>query len=463
MARTATGHRFFAVKVWYEWLPEVDGEGHVELCLLLVRASGPDEARRVAWTLGLGHHGFEAWFDGEPVKISILGTDHLFDTGRDTLEDFDDDPLVFTHLFPVRNQWIDFYDPARLVRPDALPGPQEMELDLPDFEHLDGNTERWFGAKVWRTWTAGDDDRFFEEVVLVVRARSKEGAGERATELAIAADTDVVNDAGELLHVRTVNLDHVFDVHSPTVIDRYGSEVFGQLFSLNPDGSVEFYDSDNDLPFREYALGWDRPLPGEDTEAEPPPVAPVIPVTPADAEELAGATPDWFAEVVRLQRDGDSDEESESLWALIHEATFTPKEAYAAASAHLGSDDPAERGAAVHVLGQLGYRRRALHEPSAQDLINAATQETDSDVQWALARAFGYLGHPDSLDVLVQLARHERYDIRFQVAAALPRAGSTHRRDEAMRLLVALSEDPDPSVREEARRAIAELSPQQRQ
>lgn len=61
--------------------------------------------------------------------------------------------------------------------------------------------------------------------------------------------------------MRTVNLDLVLDRRSATLTDRMGSEVYGELFTLNPDGSVEFLDSDNDLPFREGALGWGRPLP----------------------------------------------------------------------------------------------------------------------------------------------------------------------------------------------------------
>jgi hypothetical protein len=137
----------------------------------------------------------------------------------------------------------------------------ELDLELPDAAYLEGDVERSFSVRVWRTWTVHDEDRYFEEVVLAVRATSKDEAGALAMELALASDVDVVNDAGDLCHVRTVNLDYVCDNHQATLVDRYGSECFGNLYAVNPDGSVEFFDSDNDLPFREGALGWDRPLP----------------------------------------------------------------------------------------------------------------------------------------------------------------------------------------------------------
>ncbi|MGI8684888.1 MAG: hypothetical protein ACR2MO_07350 [Acidimicrobiales bacterium] len=263
MARTTEGRRWFAVKVWREWRPEVEEERHVELCMHLVRADGPEGARRLAWTEAFDDDGFGIFYRDHPVTVHALGTDHVFDTGRDALEDFDTDPLVFTHLFPVHDQWIDYFAPTRLQRPEPLPGGWAHDPELPDSSYLEGRAERFFGVRVWRTWTVDGDDRCYEEVVLVVRATSADEAGARATELALASDVDVVNDAGELCHVRTVNVDYVYDNHQPTLVDQYGSEFFGNLYSVNPDGSVEFFDSDNDLPFREGALGWDRPLPDE--------------------------------------------------------------------------------------------------------------------------------------------------------------------------------------------------------
>lgn len=263
MVATRDGRRFFAVKVWREWLPKVDGEGHVELCLDLVRASNAHEACRVAWTEHLQGDGFGTWCHGQPVTVHALGTDQVFDTGRNALEDFEDDPLVFTHLFPAREKWVDYFERGRLIRPEPVPGPPFPNKDLPELVHLDGYAERFFGVKFWRTWTVGDEDRSFEEIVLMVRARSAREAATRATALAIAADTDVVNDAGESVHVRTVNLHFVWDTSSATLVDKIGSEVFGLLYSLNPDDSVEYFEPDDDLPFREGALGWDRPLPPE--------------------------------------------------------------------------------------------------------------------------------------------------------------------------------------------------------
>ncbi len=184
MARTTSGPRFFAVKVWREWLPLIDEQRHVELCLLLVQATGPDEARRVAWTEQLGNDGFGTFYRDHPVTVDALGTDHVFDTGRDSLADFDADPLVFTDLFPVEDRWIDYFSPTRLERPEPVRGEWVPDMQLPAGPYLDGYVERFFGIRLWRTWTVGDEDRFFEEVVLAVRARTPDLAGRRATELA---------------------------------------------------------------------------------------------------------------------------------------------------------------------------------------------------------------------------------------------------------------------------------------
>ncbi len=195
------------------------------------------------------------------MTVHALGTDHVFDTGRDSLADFDADPLVFTHLFPVEDRWIDYFLPARLERPEPVPGEWLLDKKLPEIRYVEGYVDRFFGARLWRTWTVGDEDRFFEEVVLAVRARTLKLAGRRAIELALASDVDVLNDAGELCNVRTVNLDFVYDKHQTTLVTQYSSEVFGTVYTVHPEGSVGFFDPANDLPFREGALGWDEPVP----------------------------------------------------------------------------------------------------------------------------------------------------------------------------------------------------------
>lgn len=263
MARTTNGRRFFTVKVWSEWI-SVDGPRYVEAFLMLVAATGVDEARRVAWAEELESDGLEISFEETPMTTHGIGIDHVYDTGRDALDDFDEDPLIFSQLFPVEGYGVDrngidryginYFDRSRLTRAPAALGHCEIDERLPEFVRVEGPSERWFGVKLWRTWSAGGDPRFHEEVVVAVRARSVEEAGRRGTALAIAADTDVVNDAGEAFHVRTVNLDHVHDGESRSLIDQMGSIVFGQVFDLDEDGTVGYFDSENDLPFRKGAL-----------------------------------------------------------------------------------------------------------------------------------------------------------------------------------------------------------------
>ncbi|HET7488222.1 MAG TPA: hypothetical protein VFJ85_09855 [Acidimicrobiales bacterium] len=146
------------------------------------------------------------------VLIQALGVDHVFDTGRDSLDDFAADPLVFSHLYPIVGDdgSIDFYDKERLVQPPTAADTEKWYGDafLPECTtYLVGEEERRFGVEVWRTWTVGDEDRFLEEVVLAVQA------------------------------------------HCDTLVSRIGDEVFGQLFGLYADGTVEWFDPDNDLPF----------------------------------------------------------------------------------------------------------------------------------------------------------------------------------------------------------------------
>ncbi|HET7488223.1 MAG TPA: hypothetical protein VFJ85_09860 [Acidimicrobiales bacterium] len=63
-----------------------------------------------------------------------------------------------------------------------------------------------------------------------------------------------MNDRGEVVNVRTVEVDYVYDTHSATLVSRIYDEVFGQLFGLDADGTVEWFDPDDDLPFREGVL-----------------------------------------------------------------------------------------------------------------------------------------------------------------------------------------------------------------
>ncbi|MDP9387815.1 MAG: hypothetical protein M3Q48_07760 [Actinomycetota bacterium] len=248
--------RFFTVKVWNDWARRFGPLDHVELCMLMVRAADADEARLRAFEHESEFDGLETEFEGAPVTLRTRGVDAVYDTGRSALADFTDDPVVFSQLHEVDDEGtIALYERERIVPPTNATVHPEDTADLPDELDPVRDGERWFGVKFWRTWSlAGEDPCFLEELVLAVPATSLDEADRRATELAVAANTDVVNDRGELVHVRTVNRDYVYDTLSATVVTLEDREVFGQLFELNPDGSVEFFDPDNDLPFREGAI-----------------------------------------------------------------------------------------------------------------------------------------------------------------------------------------------------------------
>jgi hypothetical protein len=205
---------------------------------------------------------------------------------------------------------------------------------------------------------------------------------------------------------------------------------------------VEFFDSDNDLPFREWALGVDRLLPGD----------------PGYIEQSPTRMTDWFATVVSLHHAVTSQESFDALFAHIDTEVEWAKDVYALAMENLDSADTGERAAAAHILGQLGRKNIVFHHRCGRQVIAAAGEESDPDVLWAISVALAYLTHPDAVPVLVALAGHAGSDIRFHATQGLCRAGRGPHRAEVLATLRDLAVDPAPAVREEAERSIDELS-----
>jgi methionyl-tRNA formyltransferase len=148
---------------------------------------------------------------------------------------------------------------------------------------------------------------------------------------------------------------------------------------------------------------------------------------------------------------------SDAEWApYIAALAWRGDEAVLEASRGLaGSDDPRARAVAAYVLGQLGVSERTFPAESAAALEALAARERDPEVLAAIASAFGQLGAPYGLDVLLRLRGHE--DARVREGAADALAGRSD--PPALEALVELTRDPEPGIRDWATFALGALSP----
>jgi HEAT repeat protein len=118
--------------------------------------------------------------------------------------------------------------------------------------------------------------------------------------------------------------------------------------------------------------------------------------------------------------------------------------------------DPAARGVAAYLLGQLGTPVRSFPAESAAALEGMAANEADPDVLAAVAHGFGHLGAEYGLDTLLRLATHG--DARVREAVAISLAGSEA--ESGLAALIALSRDEASEVRDWATFALGSLAPQ---
>jgi methionyl-tRNA formyltransferase len=171
---------------------------------------------------------------------------------------------------------------------------------------------------------------------------------------------------------------------------------------------------------------------------------------------LDPALPDRSVEeLVQLARD---EWHSDAEWApyvsaLAHRGG---EDVLAAARALATEEDPAARGVAALLLGQLGVPVRTLPEESAAALEAMARRERDPEVLAAVVHGFGHLGESYGLDALLALRSHGDARVREGVATAL-----SGRSDErAVAALIELSRDPATEVRDWATFALGALAPQ---
>jgi HEAT repeat protein len=137
----------------------------------------------------------------------------------------------------------------------------------------------------------------------------------------------------------------------------------------------------------------------------------------------------------------DEDRAWEHVGTLHYRATHDVLEAVAVLCK---SECVEERALAANVLGQLGVPKRAFPEECHRLLADMLAGESDADVIGCICVAFGHLGNPACVPLVLPLQYHPDAGVRLNAAYAL--MGEEDPR--AISALVKLSADPDADVRD---------------
>ena len=171
-----------------------------------------------------------------------------------------------------------------------------------------------------------------------------------------------------------------------------------------------------------------------------------------EAVEAGGLTATFevaaqFARAVELARAATGQRDADVVWDLLHETAYRGEAAYDLSTTRLSSPDPIVRTVAVDLLGVLADARAEMRQPTARTLCDATASEDDTAVQLALARACGATKDPSCVPALIQLAAHESAEVRRTVAEALAWAMLERPGGVGLDVLMNLTRDEDPEVR----------------
>jgi hypothetical protein len=109
--------------------------------------------------------------------------------------------------------------------------------------------------------------------------------------------------------------------------------------------------------------------------------------------------------------------------------------------------DPIVRTVAVDLLGVLADARAEMRQRAARVLCDATASESDTRVRLALARACGATKDASCVPALVELAAHDSAEVRRTVAEALAWAMLERPGGVGLDVLMNLTRDEDPEVR----------------
>jgi hypothetical protein len=122
---------------------------------------------------------------------------------------------------------------------------------------------------------------------------------------------------------------------------------------------------------------------------------------------------------------------------------------------HLDHEDPIERRLAAHALGEA-----TGGGPAEVEALRRHLSDPVSFVRTWVAASLARLdpGSDEALGVLAETARDEQDFVRSLAAWSLGRVAGPGQLDRARAVLEPLRDDPAPSVRSEARRALDRLA-----
>ncbi|HEU0241300.1 MAG TPA: HEAT repeat domain-containing protein [Micromonosporaceae bacterium] len=154
-----------------------------------------------------------------------------------------------------------------------------------------------------------------------------------------------------------------------------------------------------------------------------------------------------FERAVERARAATEQRDTDAVWDLLHEIAYRADAAYDLAAVRVTSTDPAVRALAVDLFGVVADAHPDRRPRVAQLLCDVATRDGDRGVHLALARACGATKDPGAIPALLPLAGHESAEVRRTVAEALAWAMLERPGGPGIDVLIALTSDADPEVR----------------
>jgi len=140
-----------------------------------------------------------------------------------------------------------------------------------------------------------------------------------------------------------------------------------------------------------------------------------------------------------LTKDADDDDYRYPVWILQHRLP----EILMPVSDLIRSSDAKSRETAATILGQNGVRNKRAVSQCVDLLVGMIHQESDVGVLGSIAFAMGHLHDPRCIEEVLSLIQHPNADVRYAVVHSL----TGHEDPQAIKALIALSDDNDPDVR----------------
>lgn len=143
----------------------------------------------------------------------------------------------------------------------------------------------------------------------------------------------------------------------------------------------------------------------------------------------------------------------ESMWDLLHEAASAGATATEVAIDHLTSTETDIRSTAIDLLGVVAEFHADERDRVIRLLIDIAAERATSDA-CGVVRALGRSGSHDAIGTLTSFAAHPDAHVRREAANALSQAMWAEIDEAGVAVLITLTSDCDPEVRNRATFAL---------